>query len=79
MIKIVDEFTLAKALHEWRGHKDTHPDFRGCSACTPDTTILFSLVPNIHTCEHDHNRWTCDSCFDVYDAGYDSGYDMADR
>lgn len=35
---------LAKALHETRGHRDLHPDFRGCSSCSPDAAAIIAAL-----------------------------------
>jgi hypothetical protein len=38
---------LARALHLRLGHADTHPDFRGCSWCTPEAADILRAIEDI--------------------------------
>jgi hypothetical protein len=36
----LDVERLARAIHATRGHRDRHPEFRGCSTCSPDAAAF---------------------------------------
>ena len=43
-VVLISRDELAAALHVRRGHRDTHPDFRGCSNCSPEADAIFAAI-----------------------------------